>query len=667
MPMTELDLRAVNTIRMLAVDAVEKAGSGHPGMPMGMALPAYVLWTRYLRHSPAQPAWSNRDRFVLSAGHGSMLLYALLHLTGYDVSLDDLRQFRQWDSPTPGHPEYGDTPGVETTTGPLGQGFGNGVGMALAATWLAHRYNRPGYPVIDNCIYGIASDGDLMEGVASEAASLAGHLRLGRLIYLYDDNRITIDGSTELSMSEASAARFQSYGWHVQQVDGMDADAVAQAIEAARQDERPSLIGCRTTIGYGSPGKGGTSDSHGAALGAEEVARTRSNLGWPEMLFWVPEEVQAHMGQARERGRALEAQHRTLMQRYRDAHPDLAAEWERVQQGVLPEDWDSVLPAFAPGAGDATRNTSGKVLNALATQLPALMGGSADLAGSNKTDITADSDFAADNREGRNLRFGVREHGMASILNGMALYGGVIPYGGTFLVFTDYMRASMRLAALMGLRVIYVLTHDSIGLGEDGPTHQPVEHLASLRAMPNMTLIRPADGAETAMAWRAALENTSGPTVLALTRQTVPEWDHAADGFGEAAGLLQGAYVLHETGPDPRLVLMASGSEVAIMMEAAALLAAQDIATRVVSMPCWEFFARQPAEYREQVLPPDLPRLAMEAAATMGWERWVGNDPRCGDAMGLDRFGASAPYQRLYAEFGFTAEAAVRRAQALLG
>lgn len=668
MPMTELDLKAVNTIRMLAVDAVEKAGSGHPGMPMGMAQPAYILWTRFLRHSPTQPDWTNRDRFVLSAGHGSMLLYALLHLTGYAVTREDLRQFRQWRSATPGHPEHGDTPGVETTTGPLGQGFGNGVGMALAAAWMAARYNRKGFPLIEHHIYGIVSDGDLMEGVAHEAAALAGHLRLGRIVYLYDDNRITIDGGTELSMSEDWAARFRGYGWHVQNVDGMDAEAVTHAIEQAQRDERPSIIGCRTTIGYGSPNKEGSSDSHGAALGADEVALTRQNLDWPATpAFLVPEEVETHMGQAVESGKTLAAEHAALVQAYEQAHPQLAAEWRRGLQDELPSDWDSLLPSFAPGKGDATRNTSGKVLNALADRLPNLIGGSADLAGSNKTDIDASGDFLADDHAQRNLRFGVREHGMASILNGMALYGGVIPYGGTFLVFTDYMRASMRLAALMGLRVIYVLTHDSIGLGEDGPTHQPIEHLATLRAMPNMNLIRPADGAETAMAWRMALENGTGPTVLALTRQTVPEWDHADARYGDAEGLCRGAYVLHDTGPAPEVVLIASGSEVEIAMGAAARLASEGMDVRVVSMPCWELFARQSQAYRDSVLPEGPPRLAIEAAASLGWERWVGHDPARGDIIGIDRFGASAPYERLYEEFGLTADAVARRARKLLG
>lgn len=666
MPLSALDRKSVNTIRMLAVDAVEKANSGHPGMPMGMAQAAYVLWTRYLRHSPANPQWEDRDRFVLSAGHGSMLLYALLHLTGYGVSQEDLMQFRQWGSPTPGHPEYGDTPGVETTTGPLGQGFGNGVGMALAAEWLAARFNREGFPIVDHFIYGIVSDGDLMEGVASEAASLAGHLQLGRLIYLYDDNRITIDGGTDLSMSEDWAARFEAYGWHVQQVDGLDADGVAQAIAAAQQDARPSIIGCTTTIGYGSPNKGGTSDSHGAALGAEEVALTRANLGWPDTLFWVPEEVAAHMETAVAKGQELEARYTDRMRDYSQAYPALAAEWQQAMQGDVALDWDTVLPVFPPGQGDATRNTSGLALNALAEHVPQLLGGSADLAGSNKTDLKGTGDFSAADRQQRNLRFGVREHGMASLLNGMALHGGLIPYGGTFLVFTDYMRASMRLAALMGLRVIYVLTHDSIGLGEDGPTHQPVEHLAALRAIPNMTLIRPADGAETAQAWRAAVENRTGPTVLALTRQTVPEWDHADDRFGAATGLQQGAYVLHDTGASLQLVLIASGSEVAIAMEAAQQLAEQDVTVRVVSMPCWEFFSQQDQAYRDQVLPPAVPRIAVEAASPMGWERWVGNNPAQGAVIGLDHFGASAPYERLYQEFGISAQHIVERALSLL-
>ncbi len=667
MPLTDLDRRAVDTIRVLAVDAVEKANSGHPGMPMGMALPAYVLWTRFMRHSPTHPEWRNRDRFVLSAGHGSMLLYSLLHLTGYDLSLTELQNFRQWGSATPGHPEHGDTPGVETTTGPLGQGFGNGVGMALAAAFLAHRYNRADFPLLSHFVYGIVSDGDLMEGVASEAASLAGHLRLGRIIYLYDDNGITIDGGTALSMSEGWAARFASYGWHVQTVDGLDADGVAAAITQAQADERPSIIGCRTVIGYGSPNKGGTAASHGSPLGDAEAALTRAELGWADKPpFHVPADVKAHMSQAVAAGKQAEVRYQRLQDAYAAAHPAAAAELQAVWAGELPTDWAAVLPAFEAGTRDATRNASGQVINALAPHLPTLFGGSADLAGSTKTDINDSTDFAADDRAGRNLRFGVREHGMAAILNGMALYGGVIPYGGTFLVFSDYMRASMRLAALMGLRVIYVLTHDSIGLGEDGPTHQPIEHLAALRAIPNLTVIRPADGVETGEAWKAALTNTAGPTVLALTRQNVPYWAHADAYRDDNTGARRGAYVRHEPAGDCQVVLIASGSEVSLAQEAADRLAASDIQARVVSMPSWELFAQQPAAYRQKVLGTGLPRVAIEAGSPMGWERWVGNDPRTGLILGLDRFGASAPYETLYVQFGLSAADVVRRISAFL-
>ena len=667
MPLTELDRRAIDTIRLLAVDAVEKANSGHPGMPMGMALPAYVLWTRFMQHSPANPEWRNRDRFVLSAGHGSMLLYSLLHLTGYDLPLTELKNFRQWGSATPGHPERGDTPGVETTTGPLGQGFGNGVGMALAAAFLAHRYNREEFPLVDHYIYGIVSDGDLMEGVASEAASLAGHLVLGRVIYLYDDNDITIDGGRDLSMSEGWQERFASYGWHVQAVDGMDADGIDAAIRQAQADDRPSIIGCKTVIGYGSPNKSGSSASHGSPLGAAEAALTRTELGWADQpTFHVPEDVKAHMSQAVAAGKQAETRSKQLLDRYNAAYPAEAAELERVLAGELPTDWAAILPTFEAGASDATRNASGKIINALAPYLPTLFGGSADLAGSTKTDINDSTDFSADNLAGRNLRFGVREHGMASLLNGMALNGGVIPYGGTFLIFSDYMRASMRLAALMGLRVIYVLTHDSIGLGEDGPTHQPIEHLAALRAIPNMTVFRPADGVETGEAWKAALTNVSGPSVLALTRQNVPNWSHENAYQDGNRGARQGAYVLHEPAGESQVVLISSGSEVSITMEAAQALADVGVQARVVSMPSWELFAQQPASYQEAVLGNGLPRVAIEAASPMGWERWVGNDPRQGLIMGLDRFGASAPYETLYDQFGLSAANIAKRVKEFL-
>ncbi len=663
------EAKAVNTIRLLAADAVQQANSGHPGMPMGMAQAAFTLWRRYLRYNPANPQWANRDRFVLSAGHGSMLLYALLHLTGYDLPLDELRNFRQWGSMTPGHPEVGHTPGVETTTGPLGQGFTNGVGMALAAQWLAARFNRPGFELVDHTIYAIVSDGDLMEGVASEAASLAGHWRLGNIVYLYDNNFITIDGKTDVSYTEDWARRFEAYGWHVQSVDGLDGAAVAAAIEAAQADPRPSLIGCRTVIGYGSPNHGGTSKVHGEPLGEAELAATKENLGWPqEPRFLIPDDVQAFFHQAVGRGQALEAEFDELLAAYGQEYPQEAAEFQRCMAGDLPAGWETALPAFPAGKPVATRNAGGVILNALAKAIPNLVGGSADLAASNKTTIGGAGFISRDDYGQPNIHFGVREHGMAGILNGMALHGGVIPYGGTFLVFSDYMRGSLRLAALMGVRVIYQLTHDSIGLGEDGPTHQPVEHLAALRAIPNMTVIRPADGAETAEAWKLALENRRGPTVLALTRQNLPMYDRAAESIRPASDISRGGYVFHQTTRDfPDVILIGTGSEVEIAYAAAKQLAAEGTTVRVVNLASWELFAQQPVEYRRAVLPLDVPKVAIEAGITFGWERWIGNDPDKGVVLGIDRFGASAPYQRVYQEFGLTADNVVRHAKALLG
>ncbi len=659
--------QATNTIRMLSADAVQAAKSGHPGLPMGMATAAMVLWTRAMRYSPANPAWPNRDRFVLSAGHGSMLLYSMLHLTGYDLSLDELRNFRQWGSKTAGHPEYGHAPGIETTTGPLGQGFANGVGMAIAERWLAARFNRPDHAVVDHYTYAIVSDGDLMEGIASEAASLAGHLRLGKLIYLYDDNEVTLDTAANESYTEDWAARFEAYGWHVLRIDGMDPEAVAAALVLAQADPRPSIIGCRTIIGYGSPNKAGSAKAHGEPLGIEELALTKTQLGWPaEPSFYIPEEVGTYFRQAVERGQAWEAKDADLVARYEADYPAEAAELKRLLAGELPADWEAVLPTLS-GKPDATRNASGQAINALAQVLPNLVGGSADLAGSNKTTINGQPFVTADNFATPNFRFGVREHAMAGILNGMALHGGLIPYGGTFLVFSDYMRASMRLAALMGLQVIYVLTHDSVGLGEDGPTHQPIEHLPALRAIPNLTVIRPADGNEAIQAWRAALLKRDGPTVLALSRQNLQIFDRAAPGIGAADGVLRGGYVLFEQadhGLD--LVLIATGSEVEIVYNAAQTLHEAGVGVRVVSLPSWELFAEQSEAYRNEVLPPELPKLALEAAAPFGWERWVGNDKRKGDIIGINHFGASAPYARIYQEFGLTAEHVVQRAQALL-
>lgn len=661
------EARAINTIRMLAADGVQQAKSGHPGMPMGMAAAAFALWTRVMRYSPTNPDWPNRDRFVLSAGHGSMLLYALLHLTGYDLPLDELRNFRQWDSMTAGHPEYGHAPGIETTTGPLGQGFANGVGMAIAAKWLAARFNKPGYALMDHYIYAIAGDGCLMEGISSEAASLAGHLKLDNLIYLYDDNHITIEGGTDLAYTEDWAKRFEAYGWHVQRIDGMDTEAVVQAIAAAKADPRPSIIGCRSVIGYGSPNKAGTAGVHGEPLGEDELKLTKEELGWPlEPRFYIPDDVLAHFRQAVERGKALEAEYAKLWEGYRKEYPAEAAELQRYLNGELPAGWEEALPVFPADKPVATRNASGTVINALAKTVTNLMGGSADLAGSTKTMISGVPAFQAGEYGGRNMHFGVREHGMAGILNGMALHGGVIPYGGTFLVFSDYMRGSMRLSALMGVPVVYVLTHDSIGLGEDGPTHQPIEHLASLRAIPNMTVIRPADANEVSVAWKIALTN-SGPTVLALTRQNLPVYDRTAEGMGGAEGLARGGYVMYEAAPDGvQVVLIATGSEVEIAFNAAKQLAEEGIGVRVVNLASWELFAAQDAAYRAEVLPPDAPKLAIEAGVTFGWERWVGNDPRKGAVMGIDRFGASAPYKRVYAEFGLTPEAAVAKAKTLI-
>ncbi len=654
----------VNAIRALAMDAVQQANSGHPGMPMGMADAAFVLWTRFLKHDPAHPDWPNRDRFVLSAGHGSMLLYALLHLSGV-LDMEELKQFRQWESRTPGHPEYGLTPGVETTTGPLGQGFGNGVGMAIAERVLAERFNRPGFPVVDHYTYAIVSDGDLMEGISHEAASLAGHLGLGKLVYLYDDNDISIDGPTDLTFTEDVAMRFRAYGWHVLDVDGHDREAVAQAIEEARQVlDQPSLIICHTHIAYGSPNKQDTAESHGAPLGEEEVRLTKQNLGWPvEPPFYVPDEVYAYFEELKARWADQSAEWDALFDRYRRAHPDLAAELEAAWAGTLPEGWDAEVPTFEAGQNMATRAASGKVLNALGRRVFTLIGGSADLTGSNKTYLDGHPPLKRGDFSGRNIHFGVREHAMGAILNGMALHRGLRPYGGTFLVFADYMRPPIRLAALMELPVIFVFTHDSIFVGEDGPTHQPVEHLASLRAIPNLVVIRPADANETAEAWRVALQRTDGPTALILTRQKVPVLDRSR--LASAEGLARGAYVLaKEEGDRPDIILMASGSEVHLAVEARERLAAEGIRARVVSFPSWELFEAQPTEYREQVLPASvLARVAVEAAHPQGWERYVGP---WGSTLGVERFGASAPYKVLAEKFNFTVDEVVRRAHLVL-
>jgi transketolase len=676
-----LDNLCINTMRFLAVDAIQKANSGHPGLPMGAAAMAYVLWTRFLRHNPGDPQWPDRDRFVLSAGHGSMLLYSLLHLTGYDLPLSELQQFRQWGSKTPGHPEYGLTPGVETTTGPLGQGFGNGVGMAMAERFLAERFNRPGQAIVDHYTYGIVSDGDLMEGVGSEAASLAGHLRLGRLIYLYDNNHISLSGSTELTFTEDAGKRFESYGWQVQQVaDGNDLAAISQAIAAAQAETaRPSLVVIRTHIGYGSPHKQDTFEAHGSPLGEDEVRATKQALGWPlDPPFYVPSEALAHFRQAVARGRAWQAEWQQRFDAYVKEYPELAAEFQRLLKGELPDGWDANIPTFTTDKPVPTRVASSQVLNAIAPKLPTLIGGSADLNPSTQTALKGQGDFQSPQvagpgtqgavggvwgYSGRNLHFGVREHAMGAILNGLALHGGIRPYGATFLIFADYMRPPMRLAAMMGLPVIYVFTHDSVGLGEDGPSHQPVEQLAALRAIPGLTVIRPADANETAVAWRVAIAHRQGPVVLALTRQNVPVFDRAR--YASAAGLARGAYVLAEAASgQPAIILIAAGSEVPLALGAYEQLAQQGIAARVVSMPSWELFDQQPQAYRDEVLPPSVTaRLAIEAGVPQGWHKYVG---LAGQVIGLERFGASAPFKVLFEHFGFTVENVVARALALL-
>ncbi|MEZ4673737.1 MAG: transketolase [Caldilineaceae bacterium] len=664
---SKVETLLVNTIRMLAADAVQEAESGHAGMPMGMAQAAVTLWTQFLRYNPSNPSWFDRDRFVLSAGHGSLLLYSLLHLTGYPMTLADLKEFRQWGSKTPGHPEYNHAPGIETTTGPLGQGFANGIGMAMAEAWLAANFNRPDHTIIDHYTYAIVSDGDLMEGIASEAASLAGHLRLGKVIYLYDNNRVTIDGYTDIAYTEDWAKRFDGYGWHVQSIDGMDGDAVANAIAAAKADPRPSIIGCKTIIGFGSPKLGGKPKAHSDAFGEEELANTRANLGFPAgSRFYIPEEVQALTADFVARGTALESAHKSSMMAYAAAYPAEAAQLHQFIAGDLPAGWEAALPSFKAGDAMATRNAGGTIINALAGVLPNLIGGSADLAASNKNTIKEATDMAPDAYGGRNIHFGVREHGMAGILNGMAYHGGVIPFGATFFVFSDYMRGSMRLAALSGIQVIYILTHDSVGVGEDGPTHQPVEHLAALRAMPNMTVVRPADANETTQAWRIAIENRTGPTALVLTRQNLPTFDREGEGLAPAVDVLKGGYTLYDGGGNPQIVLVSTGSEVAIAYDAAKELATAGISASVVSIPCWEIFAKQSTDYRNTILPPHLPKVAIEAAVSFGWERWVGNDSTKSAIISVNRFGASAPYKRIYEELGLTAAHVVAQAKALL-
>lgn len=663
-----IDQLSINTLRFLAIDAIQKANSGHPGMPMGAAPMAYTLWDKFLKHNPANPNWPERDRFVLSAGHGSALLYALLHLTGYGLTIEDLKNFRQWGSKTPGHPEYGHTQGIETTTGPLGQGFANSVGMALAEQSLAARFNKEGYKIVDHYTYCLVGDGDLMEGISHEAASFAGHLRLNKLICLYDDNHISIEGNTDIAFTEDQQARFTAYGWQVQQLeDGNDLEAIAAAIRAAQEEtSRPSLIAIRTYIGYGSPNKQDTSSVHGEPLGDNEIKATRKNLNWPaDTTFFVPNETLHHCRQALERGKLQEEEWQKLLALYHAAHPELAHEFTQRLNRELPSDWDQDIPLFPTDAkGKASRVASGEVLNTIAKRLPSLIGGSADLAPSTKTLISGEQGFQHGSYEMRNIHFGVREHGMGGVINGMALHGGFIPYGATFLIFSDYMRPAIRLASLMGLQVIYIFTHDSIGLGEDGPTHQPVEQLASLRAIPNLLVIRPADANETAEAWRIAITSKNRPTTLALTRQALPTLDR--DKMNSAAGVANGGYILKDFGSDtPQIILLASGSEVHLALDAAQILSNKGKNVRVVSLPCLELFNEQPEEYRNSVLPPASKlRVAVEAAIPQGWHELVGDK---GEIIAINHFGASAPANELYQRFGITTEKIVETVIRLSG
>jgi len=663
----ELDDLCINTIRMLSADGVERAKSGHPGLPMGAAAFAYTLWTAHLRFNPVNPDWLNRDRFVLSAGHGSMLLYSLLHLTGYDLPLEELKRFRQWDSKCPGHPEHGLTPGVETTTGPLGQGFANGVGMALAERFLADRYNRKNHEIINYFTYAIVSDGDLMEGISSEAASFAGGLRLGKLIYLYDSNRITIEGSTDVAFREDTGKRFEAYGWHTLVVeDGNDTALVSKAIETAKKDDRPSLIILKTHIGFGSPNKHDNASAHGSPLGEEELLKTKENLGWPkEPTFYIPAKALAHMRGSLGRGAELESAWNKKFSAYKEAFPELAEELEQRSQGKLPAGWEAVLPVFRPDDGAmATREASGAIMNAVADKLPLFVGGSADLGPSNNTHLKAFGDVTCQkwDKGARNLHFGVREHSMAGILNGLALSKAIKPYGATFLVFSDYMRGAMRLSAIMKLNVVYVLTHDSIGQGEDGATHQPIEHLASLRAMPGMKVMRPSDATEVTEAWRQTLLSTDGPTTLVLTRQKLPVIDRSK--YTTADNLRFGAYIIKDCSGNPDILLVATGSEVPLALDASELLDKAGISVRVISMPCSELFEKQSQEYKASVLPPSVPaRLVIEAASSFGWRQYAGEK---GDILSIDEFGASAPGSVMMEKFGFTPENIAKRAKKLL-
>jgi len=659
------DELAINTIRFLAVDGVQKANSGHPGMPMGCAPIGYVLYSKYMNYNPSNPNWYNRDRFILSAGHGSMLLYSLLHLTGFKVSLDDLKSFRQWGSITPGHPEYGLTQGVETTTGPLGQGFSNSVGMAIAQKFISAKFNKYDIKLIDHFIYGICSDGDLMEGVSHETASLAGYLKLGSIIFFYDDNEISIDGSTDLAFTEDVGKRFEAYNWHVQHIeDGNDIEAIEKAITNAQKDERPSIIVTKTHIGYGSPNKQDTAAAHGSPLGEDEVKLTKKNLGWPEdKTFFIPDEVKTFFDEANNKCKTKEEEWNKLFEKYKSKYPEDAKLFSDLMSGNFGEEWKSKLPVFNKDEGEkiATRAASGKVLNAIASSLPSLIGGSADLAPSNNTMLKDYPAFSPEHYDGRNFHFGVREHGMASALNGMAIYGGIIPYGGTFLIFSDYLRPAIRLASLSGIRPIYVFTHDSIGLGEDGPTHQPVEQISSIRAIPGAIVIRPADANETSYAWRFAIEHKDGPVALMLTRQGLPILDQ--EKYPSAKNLLKGAYILKDS-DTPELILMATGSEVSITLKAAEEIEASGVKTRVVSFPSWELFEIQSAEYKESVLPSKIKaRVSVEAGVKHGWERFIGD---YGEAISIEKFGASAPVGIVMEKYGFTPANIVNTAKKVL-
>ncbi|OGW56952.1 MAG: transketolase [Nitrospirae bacterium RBG_16_43_8] len=685
-----IDELCINTIRMLSVDMVEEANSGHPGMPMGSAPMAYILWTRFLKHNPKNPKWHDRDRFVLSAGHGSALLYSLLHLTGYDLSIEEIKRFRQWGSKTPGHIEYGDTPGVECTTGPLGQGFGMGVGMAIAERFFEAKFNQPGHEIVNHFTYAIVSDGDLMEGIASEAASLAGHLKLGKLIYLYDNNQISLSGETKLTFTEDVCKRFEAYGWHIQNVeDGNDIEPVSRAVKKAREEtERPSLISVKTHIGYGSPHKQDTFKVHGSPLGDDEVTATKKNLGWPlEPKFYIPEEALAQFRKAVDTGARLESEWEEKFNSFRKTYPEFASEWENMMNFKFPDTWDKDIPVFPPDPkGIATRSASGKVMNEIANHIPSLIGGSADLNPSTNTELKGKGNFQSETRlcefpdsadkkvqgaasgvwgyGGANIAYGVREHAMGSISNGMALHGGLIPFAGTFLIFSDYMRPAVRLAALMKLHVIYVFTHDSIALGEDGPTHQPIEHLASLRAMPGLTVIRPADANEAAEAWKIAVMHRHGPFALIFTRQNVPVIDR--DKYGSAEGIKRGGYILADSAPHkPEVILIATGSEAHIAVEAYERLKTENIKARVVNLASWELFEEQSEDYKNKVLPRDIKaRVSIEAGSTHGWHKYIGLD---GIAIGIDHFGASAPGEIALEKFGFTTENVINKARERLG